>query len=76
MEVHVDPANEPSCRVPRKLGYVEEACLRRRLSGVVPNSPKRDVVIFSMLAEEFADSPANVVSAGAVAFDAAGRQLT
>jgi len=45
-------------------------------SHVVPNSPKRDVVIFSMLAEEFADSPANTMSAGVVAFDAAGRKLT
>lgn len=76
VEIRVDPANEASCRVARKLGYVEEARLRRRLPGVVPNSPKRDVVIFSMLAEEFADSPANTMSAGVVAFDAAGRKLT
>ena len=68
-------ANGVSCRVACKLGYVEEA-LRRRLPGAVPNSPKRDMVIFSMLAEEFADSPASAMSAGVVAFDAAGRKLT
>ena len=31
MEIHIDPENEASLGVPRKLGYVEEATLRRRL---------------------------------------------
>jgi RimJ/RimL family protein N-acetyltransferase len=31
IEIHVDPENVASCRVPPKLGYVEEATLRRRL---------------------------------------------
>ena len=39
VENRVDPANEVSCRVPRKLGYVEEARLRRRLPGA--RSPRR-----------------------------------
>ncbi|MGZ4148124.1 MAG: GNAT family N-acetyltransferase, partial [Actinomycetota bacterium] len=31
VEIHVDPANERSLRIPRRLGFAEEATLRRRL---------------------------------------------
>jgi RimJ/RimL family protein N-acetyltransferase len=75
MEIHVDPTNEASCRVARKLGYSEEARLRRRLPDVVANAPKRDVIVFSMFAEEFAGSPAGALSGEVAAFDAAGRRL-
>jgi RimJ/RimL family protein N-acetyltransferase len=75
VELHVDPANEASCRVARKLGYGEEARLRRRLPDVVPNGPKRDEIIFSMFAEEFADSAAGAISRDVAAFDALGRSL-
>jgi RimJ/RimL family protein N-acetyltransferase len=57
MEIHVDPANEVSCRIPRRLGYVEEGTLRRRLPPMSPGAPRRDLVAFSMLTEEFAASP-------------------
>lgn len=75
VEIHVDPRNVASCRIPRKLGYVEEARLRRRLPPIVPGGPKRDVLIFSMLAEEFPRSPTAAATAVGAALDRAGERL-
>ena len=72
IEIHVDPANEASCRIPRRLGYREEGLLRRRLP-VADGTPRRDAVIFSLLAEELAASPAAAVQMRA--FDARGLEL-
>ena len=33
IEIHVEAGNEISCRIPRRLGYVEEGTLRRRSPG-------------------------------------------
>jgi RimJ/RimL family protein N-acetyltransferase len=73
VDVIIDPANAPSLRVPRKLGYREEATLRRRLPRVTADGPRRDEVVFSLLADEFPDSP----SAGAAirAYDVCGNSL-
>ena len=38
VDIQVDPANDASLAVPRKLGYREEATLRRRLPPVDPDS--------------------------------------
>jgi RimJ/RimL family protein N-acetyltransferase len=57
VEIHVDPRNTPSLGLPRKLGYMEEATLRRRLPPCPPAGPRPDVTIFSLLAEEFEASP-------------------
>ena len=73
VEIHVDPANAASLAIPRKLGYREEATLRRRLPPVDPSEPARDDVVFSLLAEELQSSPA--AHASFAAFDAAGRPL-
>src|SRR5215218_7105838 len=48
VEIRTDPANERSRRIPRKLGFVEEATLRRRLHHPEP----RDVVIYTMFHED------------------------
>jgi len=72
IEIHVDPANETSCRIPRRLGYHEEGVLRRRLPAG-GDAPRRDAVIFSLLAEELAGSPA--AAASFRAFDARGAEL-
>ena len=72
IEIHVDPANEVSCRIPRRLGYVEEGTLRRRLPGPA-GSPRRDAIVFSLLAEDLAASPAALVSL--TAFDCRGLVL-
>jgi len=70
VEIRVEPGNDASMGVPRKLGFVEEATLRRRLAGR-GGGPQRDVTIFSMFREDF--DPA--MAPGLRAFDASGRQL-
>jgi RimJ/RimL family protein N-acetyltransferase len=72
IEIRVDPANDVSCRIPRRLGYREEGILRRRLP-TADGSPHRDAVIFSLLAEELQSSPAAVVELRL--FDARGLEL-
>lgn len=72
VEIHVDPANEPSLRVSRRLGFVEEATLRRRLPPN-PDGEPRDVVVFTLFADSWRASP--VGSTRLAAFDAAGRPL-
>jgi RimJ/RimL family protein N-acetyltransferase len=75
VEIHVDPRNIASSRIPRKLGYVEEARLRRRLPPIAPGGPKRDVLVFSMLDEEFPSSAAGTAAVVVGAFDNAGERL-
>jgi RimJ/RimL family protein N-acetyltransferase len=70
IEIHIDPENEASLGVPPKLGYTEEATLRRRLPGKA-GGPLRDVTIFTMFREDFDPS----IAPGLRAFDASGRQL-
>jgi RimJ/RimL family protein N-acetyltransferase len=70
IEIQIDPENEASFGVPRKLGYIEEATLRRRLPGKA-GGPLRDVTIFTMFREDF--DPA--IAPDLRAFDAFGRQL-
>jgi RimJ/RimL family protein N-acetyltransferase len=53
MEIHADARNTASQAVPRRLGYLEEATLRRRLPPCPPDAPRGDVTIFSLLEEEF-----------------------
>ena len=68
-EIRTDPANERSRRVPLKLGYTEEATLRRRLGYPEP----RDVVVYSIFADGFAGSP--VASAELEAYDVLGERV-
>ena len=70
IEIRIEPRNEASFGVPRKLGFVEEATLRRRLPGR-EGGPLRDVTIFTMFHED-AD-PA--IAPGIRAFDARGARL-
>jgi RimJ/RimL family protein N-acetyltransferase len=64
LQICVDPANERSLAVPRRLGYVQEAVLRGRLEGGA------DSVVFSMFAEDFPQSPC--ASASLEAYGPAG----
>jgi RimJ/RimL family protein N-acetyltransferase len=73
VHIHIDPANVASMRVPRKLGFVEEATLRRRLPPRRPGEQRRDQATFTLLREELATSPC--AAARVRAFDAAGREL-
>lgn len=72
VEIHVDPANEPSLRVPLALGFTEEATLRRRLPST-EGEPPRDSVVFALFADELDGSP--VARAELDAFDVLGRRI-
>jgi RimJ/RimL family protein N-acetyltransferase len=72
VEIRIDPANEASLRIPRALGFNEEATLRRRLPGR-DGEPFRDAVVFTMLVEEHEGSPAAAVAVEA--YDVLGRVL-
>ena len=67
VEIRVDPANVASLGVPRKLGYLEEATLRRRLPG------QRDVVVWTLFKDALASSPA--AKASFEAYDAVGARI-
>jgi RimJ/RimL family protein N-acetyltransferase len=69
IEIRCDPANDRSRAIPCKLGYTEEATLRRRLHYPEP----RDVVVYSLFREDFASSPA--ASVAVEAYDAAGTRV-
>ena len=69
IEIRCDPANERSRAIPQKLGYAEEATLRRRLS--YPD--RRDVVIYSFFADAFRGSPA--AGAELEAYDVLGNRV-
>jgi RimJ/RimL family protein N-acetyltransferase len=70
VEIRVDPANAASLAVPRKLGFAEEATLRRRLPD---EGELRDVVVFAL----FAGDPhvARLAGAEVSAWDAAGERV-
>lgn len=71
IEIHCDPANLRSAAVPRKLGFTHDATLRQRLE--LPDGSFRDVMVWSLLAEEYPSTPA--VQTQLHAYDAAGRQI-
>ena len=52
IEIRIEPRNTASFGIPRKLGFVEEATLRRRLPGG-EGEPLRDVTIFTLFREDF-----------------------
>jgi len=70
IEIRIDPANTASFGIPRKLGFVEEATLRRRLPAR-EGEPLRDLTIFTMFREDFDPS----IAPGLRAFDALGRRV-
>jgi RimJ/RimL family protein N-acetyltransferase len=73
IELHVDPRNEASLGVPRKLAFAEEATLRRRLLNVTPAGARADMAVFTLFADELPRSPA--ASAAFAAFDATGARI-
>ena len=73
VDIQVDPDNERSLRIPRKLGFTQDGTLRRRLDPKEDGGPRRDSILFSMLAEELPGSPCT--SFAYSAYDAIGREL-
>lgn len=69
VEIRCDPANARSAAIPRKLGFVHEATLRRRLDYPEP----RDAMVWTLFADGYRTSPC--AAAEALAFDAAGRRI-
>jgi RimJ/RimL family protein N-acetyltransferase len=55
VQIRVDPANAPSLTIPRKLGFVEGARLRRRLPS--RGAGPRDAIVFALFRDDFGDSP-------------------
>ena len=72
VDIRVDPTNAASLAIPRKLGFREEATLRRRLPAHEDGVP-RDVTLFSLFRHELAGSPA--ASAALQAYDALGERV-
>jgi RimJ/RimL family protein N-acetyltransferase len=72
IEIHTEPGNERSIAIPRKLGYVEEARLRRRLYAA-PGGEPRDAVIFTLFRSDY---PGTLAAAAQLeAYDALGERV-
>ncbi len=71
VEIHMDPLNQASAAVPRKLGFLNEATLRQRVPA--PDGTLHDSMIWSLLAAEYPDSPAAKIDLQAE--DATGRRI-
>lgn len=69
VEIRTDPANERSRSIPRRLGYSEEATLRRRLRYPEP----RDAIVYTMFGNDFPGTPA--ATAQFEAYDALGERI-
>ncbi len=70
IEIRIDPRNEASFGIPRRLGFREEALLRRRLPGRA-GEPLHDVVVHTLFRDEYDPAGAPPLRA----FDAAGGRL-
>ena len=70
IEIRIEPGNEASLGIPRKLGFMEEATLRRRLPAA-EGKPLRDVTIFTLFREDFDPAIAPEIRA----FDARGDRV-
>lgn len=71
VEIHCDPANAASAAIPRKLGYIHEATLRRRSHW--SDGKVEDSMVWSLFADMFPKSPAAQLEIQT--FDAAGREI-
>jgi RimJ/RimL family protein N-acetyltransferase len=73
IDIQVEPTNDRSLAIPRKLGFTEEGRLRRRLEAH-EDEPRRDSVVFSMLREELEGS--RCMEYDYVAYDAVGDPIS
>ncbi len=71
VEIHCDDNNVRSAAVPRKLGFIHEATLRRR--DVDYQGNPRDTMIWSLFGDDYPGSPA--AQAPIEAYDAIGRRI-
>ncbi len=66
VEVHCDPKNLPSLRIPKRLGFTHEATLKNRLR---LNDDTVDSMVWTMFEEDFDSSEASLRSQGIQVFD-------
>ncbi len=71
VEIHCDPANVRSASVPRKLGFVQEALLRRR--GVGPDGAPVDTMIWTVFSDQLDGTP--IANARVSAYDIVGSEI-
>jgi len=71
VELHCDPNNIRSAAIPKKLGYVYEATLRKRCENI--EGEPIDSMIWSILREDYLKSPA--AKANIVAYDVFGNLI-
>lgn len=71
VEIHCDPANVRSAAIPRKLGFVLEGTLGRRVVG--PDGSPRDAMIWTLFKDAYPRTP--VADAPIRAFDVVGREI-
>jgi len=71
VEIHCDPRNVGSARVPQKLGYTHEGTLRARNLG--GDGKAHDTMVWGMLAKEYQKSVAAKINIAA--FDAMERKI-
>lgn len=57
VDIQIDPENERSQGVPRKLGFTYEGTYAGKLEPKVEGGPRRDSMLFSVLREEYEGSP-------------------
>jgi len=57
IDLQIEPGNDRSLAIPRKLGFTHEGTLRRRLEPRGEGLPRLDSMLFTMLDEELAGSP-------------------
>ena len=70
VQIRVDPTNAPSLAIPRKLGFVEEARLRRRLPS---RGGPRDAIVFALFRDDL--QPSGPAGAAIEAYDAIGERM-
>jgi len=73
VDIQIDPANERSAGVPRKLGFTLEGTLRKRLPPKEEGGPRRDSMLFTMVRDELDASPCSAYEYAA--YDVTGRPL-
>ena len=71
VEIHCDPNNLKSARVPEKLGFINEAVLRNRME--TPDGQPRDTMLWTMLDDEYPLS--KIKQLNLTALDALGENL-
>lgn len=64
VRIHCDATNERSARVPRALGFTDEA--RLRCNTTTPTGEVRDTLVFGLTADEFAAQPWSAAAIAAI----------